>query len=435
MKNMKTKSLQIVLLCWLAPALFPIVAAAQSVPPVDCNCVLKLPDLQTNACQAFVPDLCLLATNCFSPSVIIGSPGYCSQIPAPGTPVGPGTTYISFTVVDSQGTMAQCLVPFVVTPAAGCAFTLICPTNKTVECGSPWTFDPPTWTNACVPPPGTPSNGVVLTIIGTVTNGTCPQVITVTWQGVDDCSYHDQCSQTVTVVDTTPPQLDCTCLTNNPVFPVPLTVYACTSTIPDLCIPARVCAYDACGLAGCTQTPPAGTVVGVGVYPITVTVYDCASNAASCVVDFTVIPPAGGCGTGGCVPPPTNMVAWWPLDELCGATIFGDASGNGNAALVLSGGPVCAPGSPNAVPGKVAGANYFYGLSIYGRAPNAPSLNFGTGSFSADGWVNPVFTGTTQWHPILDKLQQTGTGTGFGYKVGLLNTKVVLVVGNGTLFS
>jgi hypothetical protein len=237
-------------------------------------------------------------------------------------------------------------------------------------------------------------------------------------------------------VDTTFPQLNCACLTNNPVAPVPLTVYACTSTIPDLCFAARVCAYDACGVVGCTQSPAAGTGVGVGVYPITITVYDCASNAASCVVNFTVIAPAGGCVTNPCVPPPTGMVAWWPLDEACGAFAFADYSGNGNIAFVESGGPTCSPFSPTAVPvGKVAGANYFYGATVRGRATNSPSLNFGTNSFSADCWVNPVFTGTVHWHPIVDKLQVTGAGTGFGYNVSLQNTKVVLRVGNSLLYT
>lgn len=427
--------LRILFACWVAPALFPIVAKAQSVPPVDCDCVRKLPELQTNACLAFVPDLCLLATNCFSPFVTNSTPGYCSQTPTAGTPVGPGTTYISFTVTDTLGVSTQCLVPFVVTPAAGCAFTLICATNKTVECGSAWSFDLPIWTNACAPPPGTPSNGVVLTIVSTITNGSCPEVITRTWLATDDCGYHDQCSQTVTVVDTTPPQLVCACLTNNPVAPVTLTVYACTSTIPDLCLAASFCSSDNCGLVGCIQSPAAGTGVGVGVYPITVTVYDCASNAASCVVDFNVIAPAGGCGTNPCVPPPTGMVGWWPLDELTGAPLYTDVSGNGNAGVVESGGPVGNGGSPFAWPGKVAGAGYFYGPGVRGRALNAPSLDFGTNNFGLDCWVNPVFTGPVHWHPIVDKLLVTGPGTGFGYKVGLLNTKVVLIVGDGTLYT
>jgi HYR domain len=312
-------------------------AYAQSSPPaVDCNCVLKLPALRTNACQAFVPDLCLLATNCFSTNVTIGSPGYCGQTPLPGTPVGPGTTYITFTVVDNAGTAAQCVVPFVVSPGPGCTFTLICATNKTVECGSTWTFNPPTWTNNCSPPPGTPSNGVALTIVGTVTNGTCPKIITRTWQGVDDCGNSAQCSQTVTVVDTTPPFLDCNCL-RNPAA-IQLSVVACTSTIPDLCLLANSCASDNCGPLQCWQSPAAGTPVGPGTYPITVMVTDCASNSAFCVLNYVVTPPPGGCNTNPC--PPTL------------SSVLNTGTTNGNGGLLPTGAPeqvwvnIAAPGGP-----------------------------------------------------------------------------------------
>ena len=554
---MKTRILRTLLICWLGLACLPIALQAQSVPAVNCDCLLKLPELKTNACQGIVPDLCRLATNCFSPFVKVGAPGYCMQTPPAGTVVGPGTTYISLVVTDSQGTMTQCQVPFVVIPGADCKFAVICPPKKIVECGSNWTFDPPGWTNACVPPAGTVSNGVTLTIVSTVTNGTCPEVITRTWMAMDDCGNHDQCSQTVTVVDTTPPTLVCNCLTNSTASPVKLTVvacnstipdlcqaakncasdrcglvgcsqlppagtpvgvgvhpilvsvsdcasntascvvyftvlpptagcvftlicppkkivecgsnwtfdppswtnacvppagtvsngvtltivstvtngscpevitrtwmamddcgnhdqcsqtvtvvdstpptlacdcltnsavspkltvYACTSSIPDLCVVAKNCAFDRCGLVGCVQSPLAGMPVGVGVYPITLTVYDCASNSASCQVNFTVLAPASGCGTNPCVTPPAGLVGWWPLDELPGAPTYTDLSGLANTALVESGGPVGNAGSPFAVLGKVAGAGYFYTSTTRGRAPSNATLNFGTGSFSA----------------------------------------------------
>ncbi len=292
---MKAKMFRIALL-WLAPALFQVAANAQSSGPfLDCNCLAKLPELQTNACQGVIPDLCAIGTNCYRSTAVPPLPLTCSQNPVPGTIVGPGSHAITLTVTDSQGLAGTCQLTFNVT-GTGCGFSLICSTNKTVECGTAWSFDLPTWTNACAPPPGTVSNGVVLTIVSTVTNGSCPEVITRTWQGVDDCKNSDHCSQTVTVVDSTPPQLNCTCLTNNAVAPVILTVYGCAGTIPDLCLPASVCASDNCGVVGCSQSPPAGMTVGVGVFPITVTVYDCASNQASCLVNFTVIPPPGGCG-------------------------------------------------------------------------------------------------------------------------------------------
>ncbi|HWX21974.1 MAG TPA: HYR domain-containing protein [Candidatus Binatia bacterium] len=270
---------------------------AQAQQPLDCNCLQKLPALRTNACQAFIPDLCAVMTNCYNTTVVPPPTLSCSQTPTAGTAVGPGPHTISITVTDlGTGQASTCAVTFAVSPLPACAFTLLCATNKTVQCGSTWSFDPPTWTNNCSPPPGTPSNGVIVTVISTITNGTCPEVITRTWQATDDCQNHDQCSQTVTVVDTIPPTLNCTCITNSSAFPVQMTVTACNAQIPDLCFPARTCAFDNCGPLTCAQSPAAGTSVGPGVYPITVTVYDCASNSASCVVNFTVLTPAGGCG-------------------------------------------------------------------------------------------------------------------------------------------
>ena len=75
--------------------------------------------------------------------------------------------------------------------------SLTCATNKTVACGSAWTFDPPTATNNTC-------NGtnITLAILSTVTNGICPQVITQTWTITDACSNTAICSQIVTVVDT-----------------------------------------------------------------------------------------------------------------------------------------------------------------------------------------------------------------------------------------
>jgi hypothetical protein len=130
-----------------------------------------------------------------------------------------------------------------------------------------------------------------------------------------------------------------------------------------------------------------------------------------------------------CLPPPMDMVGWWPLDEPIGGTAFADLSGSGNNAFVESGGPVGNFGSPQAIPGKVAGAKYFIDDTTRGRAPNAPSLNFGTGSFTVDCWVRPI---NNPWQPVVDKLNQT---TSTGYTVGISNGNVVLRVGDGAAFT
>jgi hypothetical protein len=80
---------------------------------------------------------------------------------------------------------------------------LICASNKTVQCGTAWAFDPLTATDACS------SSNVTLFLAATITNGVCPQVITRTWTATDLCGNSNVCSQVVTVVDTTPPALIC----------------------------------------------------------------------------------------------------------------------------------------------------------------------------------------------------------------------------------
>jgi hypothetical protein len=82
---------------------------------------------------------------------------------------------------------------------------ITCLAGKTIECGTPWVFDPPSATDIC--------DGTNLTIadISTVTNAQCGRTFTAmrTWRATDSCTNASQCSQTVTVVDTTPPVITC----------------------------------------------------------------------------------------------------------------------------------------------------------------------------------------------------------------------------------
>src|SRR5262249_1871699 len=73
------------------------------------------------------------------------------------------------------------------------ALAVSCPSNKTVVCGSSWSFDYPSASSCC-------SSNTTIAITGTVTNGQCPQQITQTWLITDDCGDSNTCSQTVTVV-------------------------------------------------------------------------------------------------------------------------------------------------------------------------------------------------------------------------------------------
>ena len=114
--------------------------------------------------------------------------------------------------------------------------SLNCASNKTVQCGTSWNFDPPIWTNSCS------GTNVILTVLSTITNtaGYCGGAfdVTRTWLASDNCSGDTNtatCSQTITVVDTTPPVI--TCASNKTVqctgawtFDNPTAVDACSGT-------------------------------------------------------------------------------------------------------------------------------------------------------------------------------------------------------------
>jgi hypothetical protein len=119
---------------------------------------------------------------------------------------------------------------------------------------------------------------------------------------------------------------------------------------------------------------------------------------------------AGAAGKCKCVSPPSDMVAWWPFDETGGMVVHDIADGNNGTpetGPVGSGGPT--PGS-----GMVAGALNFNGTSDFVEVPNAPNLNFGTGSLSIDAWIKIPGSGAG-FMPIVDKEIPGPTDAPYGY--------------------
>src|SRR6185369_7874803 len=85
---------------------------------------------------------------------------------------------------------------------------LTCAADQIVECGSTWNFLSPSALDIC------DGTNVVVTITSTVTNLTtprCPGLMTATrtWSATDSCTNVSFCSQTITIVDTTPPNVTC----------------------------------------------------------------------------------------------------------------------------------------------------------------------------------------------------------------------------------
>jgi len=149
-------------------------------------------------------------------------------------------------------------------------------------------------------------------------------------------------------------------------------------------------------------------------------------GAAVCRIEQCVILPQ--C----CAQPPSSMVAWYPLDELQGATAIADvapppASIVSNIGMAKPGpvGPFGSGAGPRPVAGQVGGALYFYGTP-YVEVPSQSELDFAAGNFSIDAWVRIVGCGPGFLSPIVDKLDLSAN-TGFSFYIERSSTGLALL--------
>jgi hypothetical protein len=201
--------------------------------------------------------------------------------------------YSSVTVDPAEGERFWLLGSYAETPRAGTtgstdqwgvwwastagsgACTVTCAPNVVVQtgagaigCGRTVSYTAPTATGpGCGPVSCTPPSGSIFAV--GVTTVTC------TAGGSFSCAF------TVTVQDTTPPQFT-TC-------PGARTVAAgasCRAAVPNLV--AEAVATDNCAGVTITQSPAAGTLVGLGVTTVTLTATDASGNTATCQLGVTV---------------------------------------------------------------------------------------------------------------------------------------------------
>src|SRR6185503_6996825 len=144
------------------------------------------------------------------------APGTCPQ----------STVYTrTWTATDHCGNHASCSQSITVVDTT--APSIVCAGPQTIECPATPTFPAPTVNDACDPSP-------TVTFADSSAPGTCPQstVITRTWTATDHCGNHASCSQSITVVDTTAPNIVCAgprtieCPAT-PTFPAPTVSDAC----------------------------------------------------------------------------------------------------------------------------------------------------------------------------------------------------------------
>ncbi len=183
--------------------------------------------------------------------------------------------------------------------------TVICPTNKTVVCGTNWSFDLPTAYSCC-------GTNITIASLGRATNGNCPKVITQTWQINDGCNNSNICSQIVTVVDTTPPTINCS---TNKIIPCGAAIVFNTPSVSDSCSGTNVTLTF--------KTVTNGTPCA-RVYTRTWTAVDQCNNTNTCSQSITAVdnnPPTINCSTNKTIPCSAVVVFNTPtVSDACSGT-------------------------------------------------------------------------------------------------------------------
>lgn len=242
---------------------------------------------------ASVPDFTgsVVATDNVTPSGAL----VITQLPTAGTVVGLGVTTVTITVKDAAGNTSTCGTTFEVTTA-----DITPPTITT--CASPVSLA----ANAITGKAAVPDflGGVVATdnVAGILVKTQTPAagalvgvgLTTVTISVADAAGNASTCTVNFTVTDATAPVITGCASTQT------LAADATTgkAALPNLA--GQVTATDNSGSATVTQSPAAGTLVGVGLTVVTVTATDAAGNSSTCVVNVTVVdqtPPVFNCGS------------------------------------------------------------------------------------------------------------------------------------------
>jgi hypothetical protein len=251
------------------------------------------------------------------------------------SPAGPypiGQTNVTLTVTDSRGASSSCTATVTVVDATAPQITP--PADVSYQCLSevlPGHPSQATVSDNC----GTPEITVADASNGGAGSPSSPLIITRVFMATDAAGNSNSATQKITVIDNTPPTITAcataqSALANN----------SCQAVVPNFT--SGVTAADNCGGVSITQSPAAGTLVGLGATTVTLTVKDGAGNSSACTTTFTVtdntpptltLPPAmsattgastTACGTVVTLPPPTGS------DNCGGVTIMctGVPSGN-----------------------------------------------------------------------------------------------------------
>ena len=227
-------------------------------------CILECPDDVTIDCSDSTdPANTGMPTGC-------GSATFEDAI-TPGDCDGNFTITRTWMADDGCGGTATCVQTITVTDTT--APDITCPGDLSLDCSD--STDPAdtgmaTATDDC--------SGVAdITFDDDVAAGDCAGnfVITRTWTAVDNCGNTSSCMQTITVTDTTPPDLTC---------PPDMTFVGCC-LLPDIGVPT---ATDDCGTVSVSSDAPPEFCLGDTI--VTWTAMDDCGNTSTCMQTITVVP-------------------------------------------------------------------------------------------------------------------------------------------------
>jgi hypothetical protein len=199
-----------------------------------------------------------------------------TDVEAPGSCPQEKTITRTWTATDACGNFSTCTQTINIVDTTPPSIT--CPADATVECDestAPANTGSATATDNCDASP-------TISFTDVVTPGSCPQekTITRTWTATDACGNSASCTQTIEVVDTTPPTVSC---------PSNVTVYLEPG---DVCPP--VVNFSATAVDNCSETvtvtcdPPSGSTFPVGETTVTCTATDECGNVGQCTFTVTV---------------------------------------------------------------------------------------------------------------------------------------------------
>lgn len=233
---------------------------------------------------------------------------------------------------------------------------------------------------------------------------------TVTCVARDVCGHQSTCSFNVTVVqDTLPPRIIC---------PSDIRFDDCKEHV----VQYTVTATDDCDPnPGILCSPASGSVFQPGTTTVTCFASDQCGHRVECSFQVVIDCP--------CVPPPADLVDWWPFDEPVGSTIANDIAGNVNNLGVHV-------NAPTIIPGKVQNAVCFNGDNQYIQVRDHPEINFlgdcandVAESFTIDAWIRQDANAQQGVHTFVDKRDNPNSPKGYSFYV--VNGRLGFQLGNG----